>query len=70
MNAINMSITEKSLITLTNEDIKKVNGGGLQALLGFGFSATFIEIGAVAAAGVAIFEAGKYTGEFIYDLTH
>jgi len=39
-------------------------------LLGFGFSATFIEIGAVAAAGVAIFEAGKYAGEFIYDLTH
>jgi len=36
----------------------------------FGFSVTFIETGAVAAAGTTISEAGKFSGDFVYDLTH
>lgn len=41
---------------LSENEMKSTEGG---------FVATFLAIGAAAAAGVAIYEAGRYTGAFI-----
>ena len=43
-------------IDMTLEDQENMSGG---------FLMTFLAIGGIAAAGVAIYEAGKATGEFI-----
>lgn len=50
----------QDLCVLSNEELMNVNGG---------FISTFLVIGGVAAAGVAIFEAGRFTGELIATLT-
>jgi len=47
---------------LSYEELTKTNGGG--------FWIPFIAIGAAAGAAVAIYEAGKATGELIYHITH
>lgn len=61
-----------------NEIAITVNAGGLQELSdqekieihGGGFWVPFLAIGAAAAAAVAIYDAGKATGEFLYEITH
>jgi lactobin A/cerein 7B family class IIb bacteriocin len=51
------------LVELNSNEMKEIQGG-------LGFVATFLAIGAVAGAGVAIYEAGKATGEWLYYATH
>lgn len=47
------------LSSISEDEMLNVNGG---------FAATMLAIGGVAAACVAIYEAGKYTGEVISEL--
>lgn len=62
MNKIDLILKEEELISLSNEELIAYEGGA--------FLPAFLAIGAGFAAGVAIYEAGKATGEFIYHLTH
>lgn len=55
-------LPNKGIVTLTREEAININGGG--------FIVPFLFIGGIAAAGLAIYEAGKATGEFIYHITH
>lgn len=50
-----------NLELLSKEEQEEIDGGWI---------AYFLAIGAACAAGVAIYEAGKATGEFIYYATH
>lgn len=51
----------KEIAYLSNDELKNTNGGG--------FITTLLVIGGVAAACVAIYDAGKATGEFIATIT-
>ncbi len=56
-----MEINNK-LVELNNKEVIEINGGG--------FWPAMIVYGAAAGACLAIYEAGKATGEFIYYATH
>lgn len=60
MEALTLDLNKMGLTELSTEEREEVLGG----------LHPFLVIGAAAAAGVAIYEAGKATGEFIYYLTH
>jgi hypothetical protein len=49
---------------LSSEELKCLEGGNLA------LAAPFLAIGALAGAGMAIFEFGKMFGDFIYHITH
>ncbi|MDO4230258.1 MAG: class IIb bacteriocin, lactobin A/cerein 7B family [Capnocytophaga sp.] len=53
---------QKGIKSLTFDELKEIEGGAFHPVL--------LAIGAAAAACVAIYEAGKATGEFIYYATH
>ncbi|UYZ58729.1 class IIb bacteriocin, lactobin A/cerein 7B family [Hymenobacter latericus] len=57
-----LTASDFSTVELSDEEILETEGGV--------FLAPFLAIGAAAAAGVAIYEAGKAAGEFIYYATH
>jgi len=60
-------------ILLENQDVrffKNLSYDELTEINGGGFWIPFIAIGAAAGAAVAIYEAGKATGELIYHITH
>ncbi|QIX59660.1 class IIb bacteriocin, lactobin A/cerein 7B family [Hymenobacter lutimineralis] len=61
MNAQLLKLDEFNLVELSHDENAEIEGG---------FLVQFLAIGAAMAAGVAIYEAGKYTGEFIYHVTH
>ncbi|MFC6099435.1 hypothetical protein [Olivibacter domesticus] len=62
MEALSLDLNKIGLTELSIEEREEVQGGLILA--------PFLAIGAAAAAGVAIYEAGKATGEFIYYVTH
>ncbi|MFS4418833.1 class IIb bacteriocin, lactobin A/cerein 7B family [Maribacter sp. 2307ULW6-5] len=47
---------------LSEQEMIRIEGGG--------FWVPFMAIGAAAASAVAIYDAGKATGEFIFQITH
>ncbi len=55
-----MTHTELCVENLSKQELEDINGGG--------FIVTLLAIGAGAAAVVAIYEAGKATGEFIAEI--
>ncbi|KUG06285.1 hypothetical protein [Solirubrum puertoriconensis] len=57
-----LTAADFSTVELSEEEILETEGGA--------FLAPFLAIGAAAAAGVAIYEAGKAVGEFIYHATN
>ncbi|WP_157579201.1 hypothetical protein [Spirosoma montaniterrae] len=59
---MNLSSGDYKVVAIADDEMLVIKGGG--------FLVPFLAIGAAAAAAVAIYEAGKYTGEVIYHLTH
>lgn len=62
MEALTLDLNKAGLTELSTNEREEVQGGLILA--------PFLIIGGAAAAGVAIYEAGKATGEFIYYVTH
>lgn len=61
-NTLNSALESPQFEELNQFELKTIQGGG--------FLVAFLAIGAAAAAGVAIYEAGKAVGEFIYHVTN
>jgi len=57
-------VSEPVFVPLTHEECLLTTGGSWVLL------PHFIAIGAIAGAALAIFELGKATGDFIYQVTH
>lgn len=51
-------------------NLKELNCQEKITISGGGFWVPFLAIGAAAAAATAIYDLGKATGEFIYEVTH
>jgi len=64
MKTSNLCVSGSVFVPLTQEDCQTTIGGSWVIL------PPFIAIGAIAGAALAIFELGKATGDFIYQITH
>ena len=63
IEATHESLSDYQVIAMTKDEMIDIQGG-------FIWVAPFLACGAVAAAGVAIYECGKAIGECVYYATH